>query len=505
MERENAWKKYGEDDIRQMEILCENYKSFMTRAKTERECVRLIMEIARGSGYITLDEVRAKGKKLAAGDCVMADYMGKSLALFQIGEEPFEKGMNILGAHMDSPRLDLKQNPLYEDSGLALLDTHYYGGIKKYQWVAMPLSMHGVVIRRDGSKLEVCIGEDPSDPVFVITDLLIHLASDQMDKKGRFVVEGEDLNLLVGNRPAVEEKESTDIAEAADDTAADGAAVLSQADGAAENKDNKGKKDNKGNIDKKDKDAVRDNILAILKDMYDIEEEDFVSAELEIVPAGPARDCGIDRSMVMAYGQDDRICVYTSLDAMMKAEKLKKTCACIFVDKEEIGSVGATGMHSRFFENTLAEVMELAGQYTEIGLRRALANSRMLSSDVSAGFDPNYPSVFEKKNTAFLGRGVVFNKYNGARGKSGSNDASAEYMGAVRKIMNDNNVTWQTAEIGKVDKGGGGTIAYIMGNYGMEVIDCGIAVLNMHAPFEISSKADIYEGRKCYSAFLKDA
>ena len=365
--------------------------------------------------------------------------------------------------------------------------------------------MHGVVIRRDGSKLEVCIGEDPSDPVFVITDLLIHLASDQMDKKGRFVVEGEDLNLLVGNRPAVEEKENTDIAEAADDTAADGVAVLSQADGAAENKDNKGKKDNKGNIDKKDKDAVRDNILAILKDMYDIEEEDFVSAELEIVPAGPARDCGIDRSMVMAYGQDDRICVYTSLDAMMKAEKLKKTCACIFVDKEEIGSVGATGMHSRFFENTLAEVMELAGQYTEIGLRRALANSRMLSSDVSAGFDPNYPSVFEKKNTAFLGRGVVFNKYNGARGKSGSNDASAEYMGAVRKIMNDNNVIWQTAEIGKVDKGGGGTIAYIMGNYGMEVIDCGIAVLNMHAPFEISSKADIYEGRKCYSAFLKDA
>jgi aspartyl aminopeptidase len=487
MERETAWKKYSEDDIREMEILCENYKSFMTRAKTERECVRLAMEIARGSGYITLDEARARGKKLEAGDCVMADCMGKSLALFQIGEEPIEKGMNILGAHVDSPRIDIKQNPLYEDSGMALLDTHYYGGIKKYQWVVTPLAMHGVVIRRDGSKVEVCIGENPSDPVFVITDLLIHLAGDQMDKKGRVVVEGEDLNVLIGNRPAAG---SQDDADKASDTpgrkAADG--------------DN-GDKDK----EKNDKEAVRKNILAILKDTYGIEEEDFVSAELEIVPAGPARDCGIDRSMIMAYGQDDRICAYTSLDAMMKAEKLKKTCACILVDKEEIGSVGATGMHSRFFENTLAEIMELAGQYSELGLRRAMANSRMLSSDVSAGFDPNYPSVFEKKNAAFLGRGVVFNKYNGARGKSGSNDASAEYMGVVRKVMNDNNVIWQTAEIGKVDKGGGGTIAYIMGNYGMEVIDCGIAVLNMHAPYEVASKADIYEGRKCYSAFLKDA
>ena len=486
MERVTAWKKYSEDDLRELEILCENYKSFMTRAKTERECVRLAMEMARGSGYITLEEARAKGKKLEPGDRIMADNRGKNLVLFQIGTEPFEKGMNILGAHVDSPRIDIKQNPLYEDGSLALLDTHYYGGIKKYQWVTIPMAVHGVIVKGNGEKVEVCIGENPSDPVVGITDLLVHLSAEQLDKKGREVIDGDNLDILVGNRPIYSEDESVEAADKEDAPAKDAS-------------------EDKAKASRKEKDAVCAGVLAVLKEKYGIEEEDFISAELEVVPAGPARDFGIDRSMIMAYGQDDRICAYTSLDAMLKAGDLTRTGVCILVDKEEIGSMGATGMHSRFFENTVAEIMELAGEYSELALRRAFTNSRMLSSDVSAGFDPSYPSVFDKKNAAFLGKGVVFNKYNGSRGKHGSNDASAEYVGTVRKIMNDNGVTWQTAEIGKVDRGGGGTIAYILGNYGMEVIDSGIAVLNMHAPYEISSKADIYEGQKCYSAFLKDA
>lgn len=385
--------------------------------------------------------------------------MNKTIALFVIGEEPIENGMKILGAHIDSPRLDLKQNPLYEDSDLVLLDTHYYGGIKKYQWVTLPLAIHGVVAKTDGSLVEVVIGEDENDPVVGISDLLIHLSQTQMEKRGNKVVEGEDLNVLVGSIPKKE----------------------------------------------KEKDAVKANILNILKEKYNIEEEDFLSAELEIVPAGKARDYGIDRSMIMGYGHDDRVCAYTSLKAMLEIEKSDKTCVCLLVDKEEIGSVGATGMQSRFFENTVAEVMDRVGEYSDLKLRRALKNSKMLSSDVSAAFDPNYPSVMEKKNAAYFGRGMVFNKYTGARGKSGCNDANAEYMGQLRAIMEKNDVSFQTAELGKVDQGGGGTIAYILASYNMEVIDCGVALHNMHAPWEVASKVDIYETMKGYVAFLKDA
>ncbi len=461
MERENVWLKYGEEERKTVFELAEQYRRFISQAKTERECVQEAVKLARAAGYRSLEEMAAAGETLTAGDRVYAVCMGKSLALFQIGEEPLEMGMNLLGAHIDSPRLDLKQNPLYEDTEQALLDTHYYGGVKKYQWVALPLALHGVVAKKDGSVQQVVIGEADTDPVVGISDLLVHLAGEQMEKKARVVIEGEDLNVLVGSCPE------------------------------------KGKKD--------EKKLVKKNILSILQEKYGMEEEDFLSAEIEVVPAGPARDFGLDRSMIMGYGQDDRICAYTSLMAMLEAGHLRKTGVCLLVDKEEIGSVGATGMKSRFFENTVAEVMGLCGQYSELGVRRALARSRMLSSDVSAAYDPNYSSVFEKKNTAYLGKGLVFNKYTGSRGKSGSNDASAEYLAAVRRVMDKNQVAWQTAELGKVDAGGGGTIAYIMANYGMEVIDSGIAVLNMHAPWEIGSKADIYEAKKGYAAFLKDA
>ncbi len=462
MERENVWLKYGEAEQRELTELAEAYRQYLSAAKTERECVKEAVKLARKAGYRSLQEVMDAGEKLSAGDRVYGECMGKALALFQIGEEPLEMGMNLLGAHIDSPRLDLKQNPLYEDTEQALLDTHYYGGIKKYQWVALPLALHGVVAKKDGTSVDVVIGEADSDPVVGISDLLAHLSGEQMEKKARLVIEGEDLNVLVGSRPAKTEEE-----------------------------------------DKKE--LVKKTILSILKEKYGMEEEDFLSAEIEVVPAGQARDFGLDRSMIMGYGQDDRICAFTSLIAMLEAGSLKKTGVCLLVDKEEIGSMGATGMHSRFFENTVAEIMGLCGQYSELGLRRALARSRMLSSDVSAAYDPNYPNVFEKKNSAYMGRGLVFNKYTGSRGKSGSNDASAEYMAAVRRIMDENQVAWQTAELGKVDVGGGGTIAYIMANYGMEVIDSGIAVLNMHAPWEIGSKADIYEAKKGYAAFLKDA
>ena len=391
--------------------------------------------------------------------------MNKALALFQIGEESLEKGMNILGAHIDSPRLDLKQNPLYEDSELAYLDTHYYGGVKKYHWVAMPLALHGIVVKKDGTSVPVVIGEDADDPVVYITDLLIHLSGKQLEKKANVVIEGENLDVLIGSRPLVNETE-------------------------------------KG---KEEKEAVKANILQLLKEKYGIEEEDFLSAEIEVVPAGKARDCGLDRSMIAAYGQDDRVCAYTSFLAMLDTEAAQKTCCCLLVDKEEIGSVGATGMQSRFFENTLAELLNCMGEYSELTLRRALKNSRMLSSDVSAAYDPLYGEAFEKKNTAYFGRGIVFNKYTGSRGKSGSNDANAEYVGKLRDIMDKANVAYQTAELGKVDFGGGGTIAFIAALYGMEVIDSGVAVLSMHAPWEVTSKADIYEARKCYQAFLKNA
>ncbi|WP_434311606.1 aminopeptidase [Hominifimenecus sp. rT4P-3] len=464
MERGNAWLTYGEAEEEAVSILGEAYRKFISEAKTERECVKKCVELAEAAGYQSLEEWIASGKKLTAGDKIYATCMGKSLALFRLGTEPLEQGMNILGAHIDSPRLDLKQNPLYEDTEQALLDTHYYGGVKKYQWVALPMALHGVVAKKDGTVVELVIGEDPKDPVVGISDLLIHLAGDQLEKKARVVIEGEDLNVLVGSRPV------------------------------------KG-----GEDEKKEKEPVKKAILAILKEKYGMEEEDFLSAEIEVVPAGEARDFGLDRSMIMGYGQDDRICAYTSLAAMLEVEKSPKTAVCLLVDKEEIGSVGATGMQSRFFENTVAEILNLTGSYSDLSLRRALARSRMLSSDVSAAYDPNYAGAFEKKNSAYLGRGLVFNKYTGARGKSGSNDASAEYMATVRRIMDENQVAWQTAELGKVDQGGGGTIAYITANYGMEVIDSGVALLNMHAPWEIGSKADVYEAKKGYEAFLKDA
>ena len=452
MEHKNAWLTYDEYDKQALERLCLGYRRFLDEGKTERECVAKTVELAREKGYVDLAEVT----ELHPGDKVYAAYMDKTVALFQIGNQPLEEGMNILCAHIDSPRLDVKQNPLYEDTELALLDTHYYGGIKKYQWVTLPMAIHGVVCMKDGTKVEVIIGEKDSDPVVGISDLLIHLSQEQMEKKARVVIEGEQLDVIVGSRPVSEEK-----------------------------------------------DAVKEGILAILKENYDMDEEDFYSAELEIVPAGKAREFGLDRSMIMAYGQDDRVCAYTSLVSMLDCDLPEKTACCLLVDKEEIGSVGATGMQSRFFENAVAELLNACGCYSELSLRRCLAHCAMLSSDVSAGFDPNFPAVFEKKNAALLGHGIVFNKFTGRGGKGGSNDANAEYLAEIRRIMDGAGVCWQTAELGKVDAGGGGTIAYIAALYGMEVVDSGVAVLSMHAPWEITSKADVYEAKKCYDAFLK--
>ena len=465
MERKNAWSKYAsEKDKKKVMAFGEDYRKFLSTCKTERECVSFFVEKAEKAGFKNLDEAIASGKKLKAGDKVYAVNKGKELALFIVGSEDLESGMNILGAHIDSPRMDLKQNPLYEDSDIALLDTHYYGGIKKYQWVTIPLALHGVLVKKTGEVMTVNVGEDENDPVFGISDLLIHLAADQMDKKGAKVVEGEDLNVIVGSIPGFDKK------------------------------------------GEKEKESVKKNVLKLLKNKYDIEEEDFISAEIEVVPAGPARDFGFDRSMILGYGHDDRVCAYSSFMALVDCkEKLKKTACCLLVDKEEIGSVGATGMESRFFENIFAELYNLTGDYSELKLRRALTNCKVLSSDVSAAFDPNYASAFEKNNAAYLGRGLVFNKYTGARGKSGSNDASAEYVADVRNIMDKDNVFWQTAELGKVDQGGGGTIAYIMGNYNMQVIDSGVAVLSMHAPCEIISKVDLYEALLGYEAFIKYA
>lgn len=479
MERENAWKSYGDDDIAAIETLGQGYIDFISTCKTERECAAFAIALAEENGYRSLEEAIDEGRALNPGDRVWAHARGKALMLVEIGSAPLESGFNILGAHIDSPRLDIKQNPLFESNGFAMLDTHYYGGIKNYQWVAVPLAIHGVVVKKGGDIVDIVIGEDEGDPVFCVTDLLIHLASKQMGKKASEVVEGEDLDILVGNRPLVID-----------------AAKLDQVD--AESPEAK-----RAELVKKE--PVKAYLLDLLSERYGIGEEDFLSAELEVVPAGRARDCGFDRSMVLGYGQDDRVCAYTSLLAQLAVEKPAKTCVCVLVDKEEIGSVGATGMASRFFENTIAEIMALAGVPGDLPLRRALAASSMLSSDVSAGFDPAYASVFEEKNSAFLGRGLVFNKYTGSRGKSGSNDASAEYMARIRTIMDDANVTFQTAELGRVDAGGGGTIAYIPAKYGMDVIDSGVAVLSMHSPWEVSSKADIYEAYKGYKSFLKEA
>ena len=466
MDRKNAWEKYPEGKKRDKVFkFAEKYRRFISECKTERECTEEFIRRAKKAGFVNLEDVLAQGTALKAGDKVYANNMGKGLAMFVLGEESMEQGMNILGAHIDSPRMDLKQDPLYEDTDFAMLDTHYYGGIKKYQWVTLPLALHGVIAKKDGTLVEVNIGDKQGDPVFGVSDLLIHLSGEQMEKKASKVIEGENLDLLIGSIPL--------------------------------------------STDKKDKDEAREkvkaNIMKILSKEYDIEEEDFLSAEIEVVPAGEAKDYGFDRSMIMGYGHDDRVCAYPSFMAMLEMETPRRTSVCLLVDKEEIGSVGASGMQSRFFENTAAEVMNAAGDYSELKLRRALKNSKVLSSDVSAAFDPNFPSVMTKRNAAYFGRGLVFNKYTGSRGKSGSNDANAEYVGELRNIMDKNGVAFQTAELGKVDQGGGGTIAYILANYGMSVIDSGVAVLNMHAPWEIISKVDLYEAFLGYVAFLKEA
>ncbi|GAA0179176.1 aminopeptidase [Clostridium sediminicola] len=457
---ELAWEKYNESDLKLLNELNDSYIKFMSKCKTERECVNEFIMLAEKDGYKDLNKLIYSNTELKSGDKVYYNNKGKSIVLFLIGKQPMETGLSILGAHLDSPRLDLKQNPLYEDTGLAMFETHYYGGVKKYQWVTIPLAIHGVLIKKDGSLVNVVIGEDDNDPVVGISDLLIHLAKDQMQKKLTDAITGEDLNILIGSIPLK---------------------------------------------DKEQKDRVKMNIMNLLNEKYDIDEEDFVSAELEVVPAGRARHFGLDKSMVMAYGHDDRVCSYTSFEAMMKIKESEKTLVTLLVDKEEIGSVGSTGMQALFFENAVAEVMNLMGDYSDLKLRRTLANSKMLSSDVSAAYDPNFPSVMEKRNSAYFGKGIVFNKYTGSRGKSGCNDANPEFIAEIRKMMEKHNVSWQTSELGKVDQGGGGTIAYILAKYGMEVIDCGVAVQNMHSPWEVVSKADVYETMRGYYAFLLEA
>lgn len=458
-EYKNVWEDYSASDLEAVFAYGERYRKFISTNKTERECVRSMVKQAEEAGYRNIEDLIGTDAKLTTGDKVYANYKDKTLILFCIGQRPLSEGLNLLGAHLDSPRLDLKPNPLYEDTDFAMFKTHYYGGVKKYQWVALPLAIHGVVVKQNGEVVNITVGEDEADPVVGISDLLIHLASEQMQKKLSEAIAGEDLNICLGSIPL------------------------------------KGEEKNK----------VKANILKLLHEKYGIVEEDLVSAELQIVPAGPARDYGLDRSMIIGYGQDDRVCSYASLEAQLEVTNPMKTTATVLVDKEEIGSVGASGMQSKFFENMVAEVLELVGEYSSLKLRRTLANSKMLSSDVTAGYDPNHPSVLEKNNAAYFGKGVVFNKYTGSRGKSGSNEANAEYVAELRNIMDNNNVTWQTSELGRIDLGGGGTIAYILANYGMDVIDCGVPVHSMHAPWEITSKADLYEMRKAYIAFLQNA
>ncbi|WP_085830128.1 aminopeptidase [Collinsella vaginalis] len=463
MERPNAWKNLTESQLEEVESLAAEYRTFISENKTERECASAAVTLARAAGYVDLASCIEEGRPLAAGDKVYAVSHGKTIMLAHIGNAPIEQGMNILGAHIDSPRLDLKQNPLYEEAGIAYLDTHYYGGVKAYHWVATPLALHGVICKKDGTTVSVALGENADDPVFCVSDLLIHLASDQMKKPAGEAVEHENLDVIVGGRPLVIEG------------------------------------------DEEQKSPVKQLFLNLLSERYGVEEEDFLSAEIEVVPAGPARDMGLDRSMILGYGHDDRVCSFPSLKAILDADTAERTSVCLLVDKEEIGSVGATGMTSRFFENTVAEIMELAGEGGQLRLRRALAASRMLSSDVSAGFDPLYADRFEKKNSAYLGHGLCFNKYTGARGKSGSNDANAEYMALVRDIMDEAGVAFQTCELGRVNAGGGGTIAYILAEYGMDVIDSGVPVLSMHSLWEVADKADIYEAYRGYRAFLARA
>ena len=460
MERKNAWETYDEKQLSALEAVCRRYRAFLDAGKTERECAAETIRQAKAAGYRDLDAAIEAGDTLKAGDKVYCNVMGKSVMLFIIGREKMEKGLNIIGAHIDSPRLDIKQNPLYEDNDIAYLDTHYYGGIKNYQWVTIPLALHGVVVKKDGTVVTISVGEDENDPVFCVSDLLIHLSHERMGKPASDVIEGEQLDVIIGGAPLNDE----------------------------------------------DKEPVRRNAMKLIAEKYGIEEEDFLSAEIEVVPAGKARDLGFDRSMILAYGHDDRVCAYAQVEAMFYIDVVpEKTVCCILTDKEEIGSVGATGMRARFFENAIAEMMALHGEEGDLRLRRALTNSRMLSCDVSAGYDPNFASAFDKKNSAYLGRGVCFNKYTGSRGKSGSNDANAEYLADVRRVMDEGGVFFQTAELGKVNQGGGGTIAYICALYGMNVVDSGVAVLSMHAPWEIISKADLYEAYKGYKAFVLNA
>ena len=460
MERPNAWLSYDAQALAALEETSKNYRHFLDNGKTERECVAQAVAAAQKQGYADLQDAIRAGKQLQPGDKVYVNVMGKAVMLFLLGRQPLEQGVNIVGAHIDSPRIDVKQNPFYEDTDIAYADTHYYGGIKKYQWVARALALHGVVAKKDGTLVNVVIGESDEDPVVGISDLLIHLAGDQMGKKASEVVGGEDLDIILCGKPlAGEEKE-----------------------------------------------PVKAQLLKLLKDQYGLDEEDMLSAEIEAVPAGKTRDFGLDRSMLLGYGHDDRVCAYASMEAILSlTETPEYTCCCLLADKEEIGSVGATGMRAHYFENAMAELLALTAPYSDLTLRRALANSRMLSCDVSAGYDPLYGGAFEKKNAALMGHGVCYNKFTGSRGKSGSNDANAEFLGRLRKIMADNSVTWQTAELGKVDVGGGGTIAYICALYGMEVIDSGVPVLSMHAPEEIINKADLYEAVKAYAAFMRDA
>ena len=479
MERPVAWNQFSEAQLADMEDLSRGYLDFLSTCKTERLCAEYAIDLAEKAGYVSLDTLRAQKTPLKPGSKVWASIYGKSVILFQMGSAPLEEGFNILGAHIDSPRLDIKQNPLYEANGFVLMDTHYYGGIKNYQWVTLPLALYGVVVKKDGTVVPIAVGDNPDDPIFCVTDLLPHLGNEQMKKVASEVVEGENLDVLVGSRPLVEAASQESSADA-DPNAA-----------------------NSHTASNAKKDPVLANLLALLKDTYGIEEEDFLSAEIEVVPAGKARECGFDRSLIMGYGQDDRVCAYTSLLAQLAVEAPVRSSVCILVDKEEIGSVGATGMTSLFFENTIAEIMELAGVGGQLPLRRALAASAMLSSDVSAAYDPSYASVYEAKNSAFCGKGLVFNKYTGARGKSGSNDANAEYLAYLRRVMDEAGVHFQTAELGKVNAGGGGTIAYVLAKYGMNVIDSGVAVLSMHSPWEVTSKADVYEAYRGYQAFLR--
>jgi aspartyl aminopeptidase len=460
----NCWQELGPDGREAAFKLCDDYIDFLSECKTERECVAYICELARENGFGPLETLMGRGNQVSPGDKILVNYKNKAAIMFVIGKEDIEKGLNLICSHLDAPKIDLKPAPLYQDEGIAFLKTHYYGGIKKYQWTTIPMEIHGVIIKKNGERLECALGDDPDEAVYTITDLLPHLARKQVEKKMSEAIKGEGLNIVFGSIPDLTDGE-----------------------------------------DEKNKNRVKTAILKMLKDKYGIEEEDFISAELTAVPAGPARHVGLDHSMVGGYGQDDRVCVYTSFKAIMDIKAPVKTCAAVFVDREEIGSMGNTGMQSRLLENTVAEILSLTSDgYSDLRLRRALSNSKVLSADVTAAIDPNYEGTHDKYNASRLGNGVVLERYTGSRGKSGTSEASAEYVAQVREVFNSGNIVWQTGELGKVDLGGGGTIAQFLANYGMEVIDCGVALLSMHSPFEVASKADIYMTYLAYKTFYEN-